>query len=467
MSVSIGHTIDNLSHADADALNAQEKLKKNRAILLKGIWLYVMLLIFEGALRKWVLPSLAAPLLIVRDPVAIILLLYAWYYNLFPRSIYIVLMFIIMFISIFTTLFIGHGNLTVALYGARLYLIHFPFVFLMGSVLSRKDVLQIGRVILWISIPMAVLITLQFYSPQSAWVNRGVGGDLSGAGFGGAMGYFRPPGTFSFTNGLVAFFGLAAAYAFYFWLRPGQISKIVLIASTVGLIMALPFSISRTLAFTYALMLLFVFTTLSQNPRMFGKVLFGCIALSVLGLLLYQTGWLDTPVEVFMNRFENANETEGGMEGVIGDRYFGGMIHAILHAGDRPFFGLGLGMGTNAGSVLMGSESRTFLIAEQEWPRTIGEMGALLGISVIAIRLALTAEYGWKSYLTIRTGKVLSWMLFSFAVINFPQGAWAQPTMLGFSVVIMGLLIGSFNDGETITTQNSKKEPTQNPNPPE
>ena len=35
------------------------------------IWLYVVLLIFEGALRKWVLPSLSDPLLIIRDPVAI------------------------------------------------------------------------------------------------------------------------------------------------------------------------------------------------------------------------------------------------------------------------------------------------------------------------------------------------------------------------------------------------------------
>ena len=31
------------------------------------IWLYFFLLIFEGALRKWFLPFLATPLLVVRD----------------------------------------------------------------------------------------------------------------------------------------------------------------------------------------------------------------------------------------------------------------------------------------------------------------------------------------------------------------------------------------------------------------
>jgi hypothetical protein len=34
-----------------------------------------------------------------------------------------------------------------------------------------------GIATLWIAIPMAILIALQFHSPQSAWVNRGVGGE--------------------------------------------------------------------------------------------------------------------------------------------------------------------------------------------------------------------------------------------------------------------------------------------------
>src|SRR3546814_1990531 len=44
-------------------------------LLKQGIWVYFILLIFEGALRKWVLPGLATPLLVVRDPVALLLLL--------------------------------------------------------------------------------------------------------------------------------------------------------------------------------------------------------------------------------------------------------------------------------------------------------------------------------------------------------------------------------------------------------
>ena len=38
------------------------------AFLRRMIWLYFFLLIAEGALRKWALPSLGAPLLVIRDP---------------------------------------------------------------------------------------------------------------------------------------------------------------------------------------------------------------------------------------------------------------------------------------------------------------------------------------------------------------------------------------------------------------
>lgn len=421
------------------------RLQTQRQFLVKGIWLYFLLLIFEGALRKWILPSLANPLLIVRDPVAIVLMIYAWYYNVFPRTGLIVWMIILTVISMITTLFIGHGNIFVTLYGARSLIVHFPFIFLIGSILNKDDVLKIGKSVLWISIPMTGLIILQFYSPQSAWINAGVGGDMNG-GFGGAMGYFRPPATFSFTSGTVLFFSLAAAYILYFWLKPGQVNKLILIGATIGLILALPFSISRSLTFTVAVMMLFVLMTLSQNPKIMGKIIIGVVGVGLLIFVLSQTGILAKPMEVFISRFDSAGKSEGGVEGTLGNRYLGGLYNSIINSTDWPFFGKGLGMGTNAGSVMLGAGERTFLIAEGEWQRILGEMGALLGLGVIAIRVGLPAKLALASYSKISRGEVLPWMLLSFALLVFPQGNWAQPTTLGFSTLIMGLLIASFNE---------------------
>ena len=38
------------------------------AFIKKLIWAYFLLLLFEGALRKWFLPGLSQGLLIIRDP---------------------------------------------------------------------------------------------------------------------------------------------------------------------------------------------------------------------------------------------------------------------------------------------------------------------------------------------------------------------------------------------------------------
>jgi hypothetical protein len=411
--------------------------------LKKGIWLYFILLIFEGALRKWFLPALATPLLIIRDPLAVYLLFTAFRFNLFPKHKLIPVMFWIGIISIFTAVFFGHGNLYVALFGARILLIQFPMLFLIGRIFDRDDVIQMGKVILWISLPMAILISLQFYSPQSAWVNRGVGGDLSGAGFSGADGYFRPPGTFSFTSGLVYFFGLAASFVFYFWLQPQYINKILLIASTSALLIAIPTSISRTLFFEVVISALFFLFVKSSSPGFLKNMMQVVFGLFVLIIVAVNTNSFNTQIETFSSRFTSANVQEGGLESVFIDRFLGGMVGAFIDIDDsHAILGQGIGMGTNVGAQLL-SGNTTFLIAEVEWGRIIGESGILFGLAIILARISMTASISTQCFKFLRKGDALPWMLLSFGFINLLQAQWAQPTNLGFYVLIGGLILAS------------------------
>lgn len=412
-------------------------------LLKQGIWVYFILLIFEGALRKWILPGLASPLLLIRDPIGIAMIIFAWQRGLFPSNGYLNAMYIIGIVATFTAMFFGHGNLPVALFGARILLVHFPLIFLIGVIFNREDVIKMGKVIVWLSIPMAILIAMQFYSPQSALVNRGVGGDMSGAGFSGAMGYFRPPGTFSFTNGTTLFFSMAACFIFYFWLIPKHINKLVLLAASAGLMAAIPFSISRALLFSVVVICFFVMVAVSRKPKYLGKIIVAVVGLTIVSVFLSEADFFKTASEVFLSRFEIAAETEGGLKGTIGERYFGDMFEAVGKSGELPFFGYGIGMGTIVGAVIIGG-SKAFMISEGEWGRLIGEMGALLGISVIFIRLSLSFKITLEGYKKLKTGDVLPWLLISFALLVFPQGQWAQPTALGFSTLIMGLTLASF-----------------------
>lgn len=424
-------------------LSAREQSLK---MLKLAVWAYLLLAIFEGALRKWVFPSLSDALLVIRDPLAIYVLLVARFRGYVKFNPYSFWMIVIGVFGIITAVMLGHGNLTVALYGARIFLIHFPFMFLIGRVFTINDVIKFGKVMLWISLPMTVLIMLQFYSPQEAWVNRGVGGEGS-AGFSGALGYYRPPGTFSFTNGNSLFYGLLAAYVFYFWFNSFLVNKILLTAATVCLLLSIPFSISRTLLFEVGASLFFMIVALWKKPYYLKRVLGGIVIAGIAYLVLKGQSFFATGTEVFNARFESANETEGGLGGVFLDRFLGGLIGAIQQAPDLPFFGYGLGMGTNAGSALL-TGGRAFLIAEAEWGRVIGELGLLMGFIIIFIRIHFSFFTSLAGIKALKYNNPLPWMLLSFGFLQILQGGWAQPTALGFSVMSGGLILAAMNETE-------------------
>ncbi|HEY0177985.1 MAG TPA: hypothetical protein VGC08_16500 [Pedobacter sp.] len=408
----------------------------------QAIWAYFFLLLFEGALRKWVLPGLATPLLIIRDPLALWIIICVWQKGLMPKSLYLSVMVIIGALGILTAMFLGHGNLAVAVFGARILLIQFPLIFAIGRIFNRDDVVKIGKVLLWISIPMAVLIALQFYSPQSAWVNIGIGGDTEGGGFSGAMGFFRPPGTFSFTNGNSLFFGLVATFVIYFWLNPKEVSRYLLIMASLAVMMAIPLSISRTLMFTIGVSLVFAVVGASRNSEYAGKIILASILLFGCVFLLSQLSFIQTSMNVLNSRFENASDSEGGLEGTLVTRYLGGMIRPFIDSSEQPFFGYGIGMGTSVGAQLVTGKV-SYLIDEGECGRLFGEMGLIMGLGIILVRLGLCFKLLIFSYKNLVGGDMLPWILLSFGLLNIPQGQWSQPTSLGFSVLIGGLLFAA------------------------
>jgi hypothetical protein len=412
--------------------------------LKQGIWLYFILLLFEGALRKWIFPSLADPILIIRDPLALWILIVAWRHALITLNYYIVSMMLIGIIGIYTAYFIGHGNIIVALYGARILLLHFPLIFIIGRVFNKDDVVKIGKATLIIAIPMTVLIMLQFYSPQTALININVGGE-TGEGFSGVNKIFRPPGTFSFINGNTLFFSLTACFILYFWFNYKTVNKLLLVAATLSLLCAIPFSISRGLFFQVILSMLFAAFAIAMKPKYIAGMLIAIGGIIISLVLLSSSPLFNTATEAFTQRFTSANKTEGGVNGVLIDRFLGGMIEAISLSSDRPFFGHGIGMGTNAGSMLLRG-GRYFLLSEGEWGRLIGELGAIMGLGVIFLRLRLAMQILCKSYSSMVSGNLMPWMLLSFGLLAVAQGGWSQPTSLGFCTLITGLILASLKD---------------------
>lgn len=421
----------------------------------KAIWIYLFLLVFEGALRKWFLPSLSTPLLIIRDPIAIWLTIVGWQKG-WLNNAYVKVMMIVSTLSFVLTLLVGHHNLFVALFGWRIYFFHFPMIFVMGKILSRTDLLKMGQFLLWLSIPMTVLIVIQFYSPQTAWVNLGVGGEGT-AGFGGAMGYMRPPGTFSFTSGYVAFQGVVGCLLIYYLVMNDTLpeayrfSTWVLILLAACYLLTIPMSISRTHFFQTSLFLLFLGVAAVRKAKLKSRFLKFMLVALVAVVVLSFTGIADTGVEAFTERFEGANKVEGGMEGVVGNRYFGGLWRGLMGF-DIPVFGYGLGLGTNVGARLMGGNMYSFgFNAENEWERIVGECGLIIGWVIIGVRLFLSLKLWRLAYrLLIKKYDLLPWMLSAGMMLTVPQGQLSIPTNLGFCILLGGFTLAAICSSENI-----------------
>lgn len=425
------------------ATNYNKHFYRNLDIIKNGIYLYFFLLIFEGALRRWVLPGLSDLLLIVRDPIALFILYQAWRNHLLIFNGYLIAFFGIALVSFFTAILVGHGNWIVALYGVRIIVIHLPLVFIIGFLFDSNDVLKIVRWMILISIPMTILIVIQFYSPQTALINKGLAGNTDGGGFSGALGYFRPPGTFSFILGVSLFYGFASCFVFYALLNPVGLSSLTIYFGLVAILFSIPFSISRSLLFSILLSYVFFLTTVYSNRKLFWRMLLISVIMIVTFILVSNASLVSTGLEVFISRFSDANEIEGGLiSGVIGNRFLGGLYEAIANADQRPIWGLGIGMGTNAGAKILTGTS-DFLISEGEWGRIIGEIGPFLGILFILLRVLISFSLGVRSFREIKFGNSFSWILFSNVLITFSQAQWAQPTALGFSVFFTGILFAS------------------------
>lgn len=416
----------------------------------KAIWLYIFLLIMEGALRKWLFPSLATPLLLVREPIVVWLVIVGWQRGWLEIPYVKAMAFVSIFSFVMSLLF-GHHNLWIALFGWRIYFFHFPMIFIIGKLLTRNDLLLICRFFLYVSIPMTVLIVVQFYSPPTAWVNIGIGGEGTAGGM-GAEGFMRPPGTFSFPPGFAGFHNIVGCILFYYLIvnnalgKNHQIPQWALMVILICYLIAIPTSISRTIFFQSCVLLgwLLLAAVLKQNIRPKIKHIV-CIG-GVVVLLLLISGLLETNISAFTTRFETANKIEGGIDGVLGDRYLGGMLGALLNI-DIPFWGYGIGLGTNAGAKLLGGNMFSFgFNGEQEWERIIGESGFVLGIGIIAIRLFFSLALLKRAYYSLkRNTDLLSWMLAAGMLMTLPQGQMGVPTNLGFCVLLGGLTLAAIN----------------------
>ena len=400
--------------------------------------LYIALWVFEGALRKWIVPGLANPLLIVRDPVLLMLYALAAGKGLFPTRPLVVWTIFLAVFALAVSIVANDIPMLIQLYGLRADYLHLPLIFLMPMLFDRDDIRLVGKGILLLGAPMAALVLLQFVSPPSGFLNRGAGGG-DGGQLESAYGHIRPSGTFSFTNGLTGFSLLVAAFFLHHLLERRVYPKWLWLATGPALVVLITLSGSRVAVGLAGLLMVTVVFICLLKPRYWGSALslivIGMLAATVLGsLAVFQSG-----LQVFAYRFGNSENVRLG--------FFGRFLESLAEPFETLKYvgpgGLGLGMGTNVAGALM-TGKRTFLLAEGEWPRVLMESGPYAGGAFIILRGAITAVLGVASLASLRRdANTLPLLIFAGCFLDILQGQFAQPTGLGYAVIAGGLCLAA------------------------
>ena len=434
-------------------MNSRSGITPARLKLLRQLlWLYFWLLIFEGALRRWLLPGLSTPLLLVRDPIALLAVIWAWpLISKRPWLAWLQPLLWIAPIALLLAITVGHGDLPTALFGTRILLLQLPLIFVFAAVFNRADVIRIAWVTLIISIPMAVLIAAQSNLPETHFLNVGAGG-IGTAVFDGAAGRFRPPGTFSFITGVSLFFSLAAASLFVvlYGAPISQRSRLFCMVAGIALVVALPVSISRSLLAGYLQVTAALIAALLLSRSRILPVLSGLAVILVAIVIATATPAFQETADAFVARWDMAaaadiNDTAlSSGAAVFQSRVLGGFLNPLANLESIPLLGYGIGIGTNVGAQRLSGEL-TFLVGEDAWSATLGELGLPLGLSFLIWRLAFAV---WILRLSLRVavqGNRMPLILAGFSFLVVLSGQLGQPTGLGFLVVSAGLNLAAFN----------------------
>ena len=415
------------------------------------IWLYFFLLIFEGTLRKWVLPRFSDVLLVVRDPVAILIYLLAIKARVFPRNGYMLALAIIAFLSSLVSVVVLEPYvplkplILVTGFGFRSNFLHLPLIFIIGKVLDQEDVLKLGKWVLIGLLPMCVLLAIQFNSAPDAFINRTAGlGESQQITAGG--GKIRPPGTFSFVSGVIFYAALSAAYLLYGALTRGVYRNWLLFSGGFALVVTIGVSGSRSVLLAVLVVLASLLAIIAFRPSAVNQFGRNLVIVVVALLVAVQLPVFKEGVQVLSDRFTAVAESEEkSIAGGLLSRTFGGFTEGFLLLGRAPIGGYGLGIGTNGGAKFLTGRA-LFLLSEGEWGRVVLESGPILGLAYILWRTMLTFKLGLLSYRQLRWGgQILPIMLYCAGFLSLLNGQFGQPTNLGFAVFVCGLCLAAIN----------------------
>lgn len=434
--------------------------ERGRRRLVALITLIYLLLIFEGAVRKWMFPSLGQVLFFIRDPFVLIAYWIAFRHGFFPKWNWVLLTG--MAFGMAAVLLVGvqalspsasSGTAILAVYGWRNYFFYIPLAFVIGEALERPDIERIVRWTLILAIPTSVLVCLQFISPVDAPINVGLASvkalQFRGLSLDGE--HTRPMGFFTSDLGQKQFAVSAVAMALSLWLLPAarRFMKLwLLLPTTCAVLACLAVSGSRGAVVHSGLVLIAAITcaVLIRGGGVSARAAVWPIVIGVAAVVLYPIVFPEA-FDAFVDRWILAQAVEERAFSTLGilGRALYGFIDFFHLMGDAPLVGYGLGLAGNA-RLLLGVQIEGFTgWAESDWARQIVDLGPVVGLFFIAYRVAFTMWLGLRCLEGARRLRdPIPLLLFAFIGIDLLYGeVTGHGTINGYTWLFTGFCLAA------------------------
>ena len=416
--------------------------------LKKLFWVYFLLLIFEGSLRKWVFPELSAPLLLVRDPIGLMIIFEAYREGKWPEkwsAVTGVLTMLLLGICVIQ-LIAGNNPWFAALYGLRSYLLPFPVAFIMGENLDEDDLRKFGFVTLLLLLPMTVLEIAQYLAPGTSFLNKGAYEGAEQIMY--AEEHVRASGTFSFVTGPYSFSPLAAAFVLYGFVNEKVAPKWLLWSAAFALLVSVPVIGSRTLVYELVgIAICAAIGALCGVSQLFQSLKFAAPLLIVSFLVSLLPIFAQASVNL-RQRFLQASHSEGSLSNAVQERTAGSIWYTIRQT---DFLGnpYGVGMGIGAAAVTKITQGQVLFVAgEGEFARALYELGPFPGLFFMAFRFLLAIFLAASAVAQARRHEPLALLLLPSIFSLLGLGVMEQPTTQGFMVVGVAFALAALHHSE-------------------
>jgi hypothetical protein len=366
----------------------------------RALFAVFVLMVFEGALRKWAFPSAQAQLYLVKD--AILLAVYLGFMLDSRKSLSspkgLGLIKIVLGIGfVFGCMEVFNPNspsILVGLMGVKTYFLYAPVAFILPyAIKSREHLFVLIRRYLIMAIPVAVFGFVQIMAGPGSSLNTYVShsedseAQLSYFGEENAV---RTSGTFSYISGYTAFLGFIGFLAIgYNMTRGWRLKKNMVPVLALALVIGAMFTTgSRAPVWVLLgtspviLWLAAARGVLSSRAAMRLCVLIPVVAIVALSVSPRATA-------AFMERAGG-----GGGSSETLERLFSPLYQTTGALLDGPAFGMGIGTTHPAAMTIMGTDWPWWLqdlITEDEMARVTVELGVIGLILVYSLRLLIAA----------------------------------------------------------------------------